>query len=79
MPRTWFLHEVDDLPEARERLLLKPLFRFAGGGIVFSPTAEQLAVIPRAERDRCILQERISFEPVIETPRRHASRDSDDV
>jgi hypothetical protein len=68
VPRTWFLHEVDDLPEARERLLLKPLFSFAGGGIVFSPTDEQLAAIPRDERDQYILQERISFEPVIETP-----------
>jgi hypothetical protein len=68
VPRTWFLHEVDDLPEAREGLLLKPLFSFAGGGIVFSPTDEQLAAIPRDERDQYILQERISFEPVIETP-----------
>ena len=68
VPRTWFLHEVDALPEARERLLLKPLFSFAGGGIVFAPTDEQLAAIPRDARDQYILQERISFAPVIETP-----------
>ena len=47
---------------------MKPLFSFAVGGIVFSPTDEQLAAIPRDERDQYILQERISFEPVIETP-----------
>ena len=68
MPRTWFLHEVDGLPDARERLLLKPLFSFAGGGIVFAPTDEQLAAIPRDERANYILQERITFEPVIDTP-----------
>ena len=68
VPRTWFLHEVDGLPDARERLLLKPLFSFAGGGIVFAPTDEQLAAIPRADRNQYILQERISFAPVIETP-----------
>jgi hypothetical protein len=68
VPRTWFLNEVKELPDARERLLLKPLFSFAGGGIIFSPTDADLASIPRAERHLFILQERVSFEPIIETP-----------
>ena len=68
VPRTWFLHDVRELPDARERLLLKPLFSFAGGGIVFAPTDEQLAAIPDDERANYILQERISFDPVIDTP-----------
>lgn len=68
VPRTWFLHEVTDLPLPREQLVLKPLFSFAGGGIVFAPTDDQLASIPAGERDHYILQERMAFEPVIETP-----------
>jgi hypothetical protein len=68
VPRTWFLHEISSLPAARENLLLKPLFSFAGGGIVFAPSDEQLAAIPRDQRDQYILQERVSFEPVIDTP-----------
>jgi hypothetical protein len=68
VPRTWFLSDVDELPLERERLLLKPLFSFAGGGIVFAPTDEQLRAIPREKRDQYILQERLSFEPVIDTP-----------
>jgi hypothetical protein len=68
VPRTWFLHEVKELPDARERLLLKPLFSFAGGGIVFAPSDEQLRAIPVHLRDQYILQERVSFEPVIDTP-----------
>ncbi len=68
VPRTWFLHDVKALPDARERLLLKPLFSFAGGGIVFAPTDEQLAAIPRERRHLFILQEWLSFEPVIATP-----------
>jgi len=68
VPRTWFLNEVNGLPEARERLLLKPLFSFAGGGIVFAPTDAQLAAIPADQRDQYILQERIDFAPVIDTP-----------
>jgi hypothetical protein len=68
VPRTWFLHQVDALPLSREQLLLKPLFSFAGGGIIFAPTDEQIAAIPGAARDHYILQEKISFTPVIETP-----------
>jgi hypothetical protein len=68
VPRTWFLSDVDTLPLERERLLLKPLFSFAGGGIVFAPTDDQLGAIPEAQRNQYILQERIAFEPVIETP-----------
>lgn len=68
VPRTWFLHEVTELPIAREGLILKPLYSFAGGGIVFAPTDEQLAAIPPAERHQFILQERVAFEHVIDTP-----------
>ena len=68
VPQTWFLHETHELPLPREQLLLKPLFSFAGGGIVFAPTDEQLAAIPRHRRNEFILQERVTFEPVIETP-----------
>ncbi len=68
VPRTWFLDQVNELPVDREHLLLKPLFSFAGGGIVFAPSGEQIAAIPLAERGNFILQERIAFEPVIDTP-----------
>jgi hypothetical protein len=35
---------------------------------VFAPTDAQLAEIPAAQRHQFILQERISFAPVIDTP-----------
>lgn len=68
VPRTWRLDAVDALPADREQLVLKPLFSFAGGGIVFAPTDAQLAAIPAAERHLYLLQERVRFAPVIETP-----------
>ena len=52
----------------RDAWLLKPLFSFAGGGIIFAPTDEQIAAIPADERRHYILQERIAFTPVIDTP-----------
>ena len=68
VPETRFLHEIDRLPADRDRYLLKPLFSFAGGGIIFAPTDAQVAAIPADQRRNYILQERIQFEPVIETP-----------
>ncbi len=68
VPRTWFLHDVSELPADRDQLLLKPLYSFAGGGIIFSPSDEDLAAIPEDERMNYILQERLSFEPVLDTP-----------
>ena len=68
VPETTFLHKLDRLPADRERYLLKPLFSFAGGGIIFAPTDAQIAAIPDDQRPNYILQERIQFAPVIETP-----------
>lgn len=68
VPRTWRLDAVTTLPLPAEQLVLKPLFSFAGGGIVFAPTAAQMAAIPAAERHLYLLQERVAFTPTIETP-----------
>lgn len=68
VPRTWRLDQVDGLPAERADLVLKPLFSFAGGGIVFAPSDDALAAIPRAERHLYLLQERVAFAPVIDTP-----------
>jgi hypothetical protein len=68
VPETHFLDGIESLPADRERYLLKPLFSFAGGGIIFAPTDAQIAAIPMRERKDYILQERIDFTPVIDTP-----------
>lgn len=68
VPHTWFLHELPELPPDRENYLLKPLYSFAGIGIKFAPADDDIASIPRERRHEYIIQERIAFEPVIETP-----------
>ena len=68
VPETRFLSEVDSLPEKREDWLLKPLFSFAGGGIIFEPTDADIAAIPADRRHLYILQRRVAFTPVIRTP-----------
>jgi hypothetical protein len=56
------------LPADRESLILKPLFSFAGQGIEFGPSDELLTSIPPEQRGEYLLQQRVRFEPVIETP-----------
>lgn len=51
-----------------ESLLLKPLFSFAGKGILFDPSLAQLEAIPADRRAEFLLQQRMRFEPTIETP-----------
>src|SRR5262249_26025667 len=68
VPKTWFLDRVEKIPNDLENYVIKPLFSFAGLGVVINPKKEDLAQIPRDKRGEYILQEKMKFEPVIETP-----------
>jgi hypothetical protein len=68
VPKTSFLDRVEPLPQDLENYVIKPLFSFAGLGVILNPTKEDLANIPKGKRSQYILQERMQFEPVIETP-----------
>ena len=64
VPRTRFLSE--GIPGDLENWVLKPLYSFAGSGVVIGPTHADIA---RATNpDQYILQERVDFAPLIETP-----------
>ena len=67
VPETQFLDRVGKV-EHPERYVLKPLYSFAGAGVVVGPTAEQIAAVPAERRAQYILQERVDFRPVVETP-----------
>ena len=56
------------IPSARQDILLKPLFSFAGKGIQFAPSDGDLESIPVDDRKLFLLQEKVRFEPVVETP-----------
>jgi len=68
VPKTWFLDQLPAFPEDHENFLLKPLYSFAGVGIKFAPTPLDIQALPAEQRHNYILQERLRFEPVIETP-----------
>jgi hypothetical protein len=64
VPRTHFLNE--GVPDDLHNWVLKPLYSFAGLGVVIGPTREQIDAI--TNRDQYILQERVDFAPLVETP-----------
>ena len=68
VPKTWFLDQLRELPPDNQNYLLKPLYSFAGVGIKFAPTQSDIDAIPLDQRHDYILQERVQFEPVIQTP-----------
>jgi hypothetical protein len=68
VPKTWFLDKLERVPDDLQNYALKPLYSFAGLGVVIAPTKEDVEAIPAEKRGEYILQERLHFEPVIETP-----------
>ncbi len=68
VPKTWFLDRLDTIPNDLENYALKPLYSFAGLGVVIAPSKQDIAAIPGDRRPYYILQERLNFEPIIATP-----------
>ncbi len=66
VPQSWFLNRVENIP--LDNYVLKPLFSFAGFGVILNATPQDIAAIPEDKRSQYIVQERMTFEPVIETP-----------
>ena len=69
VPKTWFLHELPEIPQDLDNCVLKPLYSFAGLGVVVGPTKADIDAVPDDQRSNYILQERMNFIPTIETPR----------
>lgn len=66
IPKTQFLHQVDHLPTDLENYVLKPLFSFAGQGVIIDVTLEDIRSIKDPEN--WILQQKVNYEPVVQSP-----------
>lgn len=66
IPFTQYLNQVTQLPEDLENYVLKPLFSFAGQGVVIDVTKEDILSI--TDPENWILQKKVSYAPVIQTP-----------
>lgn len=66
VPETYFLNELQALPGDLENYVLKPLFSFAGMGVIIDVIPEDVAAIKDPEN--WILQRKVSYEPVVNSP-----------
>lgn len=66
VPATFFLHEIKQLPADLENYVLKPLFSFAGQGVVIDVTQKDIEQVKDPEN--WILQKKVKYADVITTP-----------
>jgi len=66
VPPTKYLSDVKELPTDLENYVLKPLFSFAGQGVVIDLTKEDIDKVKDPEN--WILQKKVKYADVIETP-----------
>lgn len=66
VPKTQFLHRLVDIPENLENYVLKPLFSFAGQGVIIDVKREDITHIPDPEN--WILQEKVTYDPIVQSP-----------
>ena len=66
VPPAFFLDELAEVPEDLANWVLKPLFSFAGLGVVIGPSRDEIATL--RDSHQWILQRRVEFAPVIATP-----------
>ncbi len=68
VPRTITLSNVSDMPPNLGDYVLKPLYSFAGKGVVVGPTPKDIENIAYDQRSSWILQERVTFADCVPTP-----------
>ena len=66
VPQTFFLNEVQQMPDDLHNYVLKPLFSFAGQGVVIDLTTADIEKIQ--DPSNWILQHKVRYAEVIETP-----------
>ncbi|NCU06195.1 MAG: circularly permuted type 2 ATP-grasp protein [Chitinophagaceae bacterium] len=66
VPETFFLNEIKQLPNDLSDYVLKPLFSFAGQGVIIDVTQEDIDAINDPEN--FILQRKVQYADVVETP-----------
>lgn len=66
VPTTYFLNEIKQLPADLNNFVLKPLFSFAGQGVIIDVTKEDIEKVKDPEN--WILQRKVKYADVIKTP-----------
>lgn len=66
VPTSYYLNELEEIPADLEHYVLKPLFSFAGTGVIIN--LNRFDVDSIQDRENYILQKKVTYAPVINTP-----------
>ncbi len=66
VPETRFLHQMKEIPVDLENYVLKPLFSFAGQGVIIDVTRADIENI--SDPENWILQQKVNYDPVVQSP-----------
>jgi len=66
IPETFFLDSTESLPENLEDYVVKPLFSFAGQGVIIDVKKSDIDQL--IDKSNWILQKKVEYAPCIETP-----------
>ncbi|HEY4198545.1 MAG TPA: hypothetical protein VGM63_23555, partial [Mucilaginibacter sp.] len=66
VPETRFLHQIESIPADLENYVLKPLFSFAGQGVIIDVNRQDIEKI--TDPENWILQQKVNYEPVLQAP-----------
>ena len=65
VPKSYYLNQLEEIPEDLENYVLKPLYSFAGAGVEIHVTKAMIAAIDN--KSGYLLQEKVAYAPIIET------------
>ncbi len=66
VPDSWYLDQVEELPEDLHNYVLKPLFSFSGSGVMINFNKYDVEAIK--DKSAYLLQRKVQYEPVVRTP-----------
>jgi hypothetical protein len=66
IPKTQFVDQIESIPHHLENYILKPLFSFAGQGVIIDVQASDFASM--TDPSNWIMQEKVTYAPCVETP-----------
>jgi hypothetical protein len=66
VPYTQFLNKLTDIPSDLSKYIIKPLFSFAGQGVIID--IEPADIVTIKDPENWIIQEKVTYAPIIETP-----------
>jgi hypothetical protein len=66
VPESYFVHQLTTLPNDLENWVLKPLYSFAGSGVMVDVMPSDVASLQQPEH--YLLQRKVTYAPVLESP-----------